>query len=373
MNRLDEHRRLPIRERCAPQIRAAQVAGNVRSGESEHGRHQVERRREIGIPTRRDAGAANHQRDPDHLLVNLVRMVEPARALGKRFAMVSSHQDERIFQVRELAVRRQQAPDLRVGIRDLSIVVIDILERVDARLLLAISDDRLRSRGRLGLAIESRRPGRRRIVGLVGIHVVDPEEQRTVRIPAVLEPRDYGIGSRAGSPLQPLSVVPSLHAVVEMVEAGCDSQASIRQNAVGYECRSLVRIRKKLGNEGTLIREELIEESHAMFLRKKTAEYADHARSGERRSRVTSLKDHAAGEELLQLRRGSSLVAIDVHVVRPECIDGDQQDVARTIRMPGAAENAVEAHREDGWQQPTVECGVPANACRARNRNEHRA
>ena len=205
----------------------------------------------------------------------------------------------------------------------------------------------------VGLPLPLGSEGLGRLVGVVGVVEVDEEEEGPVLVLVQPLPREAGR-------LVPLALaqvadlVDGLEAVVVAVEALADAELPVENERAddgpGREASRLEHLGQGQASLGQPVQEVV---AQPVSGRQGPREHGDVGGQGHGHRSVDVLEQHAFPGHRIDVRRGRPWEAIGAHMVRPQGVDADQEDVADGRPRLGAggeeAGNDQEAENdEDG-------------------------
>ena len=227
--------------------------------------------------------------------------------LAQAFAVVSDHDDDRVPGPPVLVEPAQEPPDLGVDIGDLADV------------------------WAVPVALGKRF---RRLVGRVGVVVVDPGEEARLR--RLVEPGERGVGHLAGGPFDLVERhadgVAQFEVVEVVVEALGDAPFRVEDERPHEAAGSQPLVAQDLRKDDVLVVEvEAAVVPDPVRGRILPREDRRMRRQRQRRHRLRLLEQHPLGCQPIKMRRLDVGKAIRTDPIRPRRIQGDQQH-AQVIR-----------------------------------------
>lgn len=211
----------------------------------------------------------------------------------------------------------------------------------------------------VGAAAEPLDELRRRLVGLVRVEEVDPQERAGARIAVLAPPIDGGVGHLRRRPvahLQPPGLVRGLRLVVvleALVQAVAGVQHRRSHHRPGPHPGGCGALGHGLGGAGQ--RPQAVV-AQAVPRRVEPGQHRGVRRQGHRRHRARLLVEDALRRQRVQRRRRVVGVAVAAQRHRAGGVEGDQED-RRPLRLGGAgAEQEQQAGEAPEHAAPLREC-----------------
>ncbi len=316
-------------------------------------------------------GQAVHEEDERHVgrgVVGQRPVLEPGVVLAHLLAVIGGEDHQAVLQQTERAHLVQQLLDIGIGQPHVGVVLRDVVLEVGVAVQgVPLVDEPL---GDLpvslkeGVAEEGVLNAVRQHVGRVGVRVVDPGEE-SVRFGMLLQQRQShlvhlgsaGQGAKQLGIVRELAVPPGLRELVEAaVPAELGRDHGVRDHAHGRVTALLEQRRQ---------RQVLLGDAHGRLVGdagRVRVQPGEHRR--ERAPRLWPLADraierHPGGRPLLQVRRGGAAIAVEAHMVRPQGVHRDQEDMPGHVqagrRAAAGPFAAAAGEGQDGEDQKEAE------------------
>ena len=280
-------------------------------------------------------GQAHCQRHFQGTLINAV-VVEITIVLVQGLAVVPIDHHQRIIPQAEFVHPRQQALDTRIHVRDFAIVLrhhkvrVRNARRHPTQVKIPKRLERLHRRHRgLGrvarvFAVKHRIERRRRQIGRVRIHVPQKQEKRFVACGQPLQVGQRHLVEQLG--LSQGTLVPTAPCLkIDVFVKPARTRIPGEPDAQGL----ITLVAQNLGQGRNLVGQPapVAERDH---VGRKTIHPGQHGRVRRRRGDVRAkrvFKQDALRGELVDIRRGQAVIAVTTHVIRPQAVDAEQNQI----------------------------------------------
>jgi len=320
---------------------AAALLGDGGAGGGEEGGHDVDVPGLLfddlaGLDVTGPVGDAG---DVDKLFVERVSM-ESGAVVPKLFAVVGDDHCESVVHHAEVGQFIEQLAHVVVGVADFAVVegADVVLVAGGKRVVFALVHARAVCFARV-VGVEHAIVGRRRDVVGVGVEVEHEEEEGLGAVTLLLGPSeggavDDGVGDGAVGAATCVEVVEQVELerqehseVVVEVEPGPEPELGVR-HGIGGESDGLVPGFAELAGEGGDAVDEGVSAAHCTVQRRLYGgEHGHDAGHGPARSGGHLVEPCAFRSQAIECGRGVALVAVAAHVIGPERVDHDEDDV----------------------------------------------
>ena len=283
---------------------------NVDAEHLEHRRHHVDDAHLVGDDARGQRGTGHDERDSDGCVVHEEPVLLFA-VLAERLAVIAEDDDDRAIEAAVAGEMIEQTAQLQIGCRNLRVV------RADHRRRKALAD-------RCGRIVRRMR--------LVEMH---PREERAR--PILVEPFDGFRHDLAAGPLHRVeadvhAVLAEIEVVEEALEALGDAPSTIEDERGDEPAGAVPSGAHDFCERLLLLAEiEAAVVAHAMRAGEGSGHERRVRRECQRRRRGRLREPDAAGREGVERRRLRRGIPIAADMIRPQRVDGDDEDVESGI------------------------------------------